>query len=76
MNSNNGYTSHLCMGKRLLGFFMPLFRYRRRALIILCLSKRKGENKILFHMGIYIKQNRLRAQNEYIEHWVFKQQIE
>ena len=34
-NSNNGYTSHLCMGKRLLGFFhiSKLFRQMNRRLM-------------------------------------------
>jgi len=64
------------MGKQLLAFLCHFFRYHKIDSIIFCLSKKKGENKIVFNTDILLKRNRLIAQNEYIEHKMFKEQIE
>ena len=69
---NNGYTSHLCMGKRLLAFLCHFYRYHKIDSIIFCLSMKKGESKIMLNTDILFKRNQLITQNEYIEHKMFK----
>jgi hypothetical protein len=48
------------MGKRLLGFFIPFFKYRTSDSIIFLASKTKGEINKLSFVFILTKQNELK----------------
>lgn len=55
---------------------MSFFQISYRGFSHIMFIKEKGRKQNLALHGYLDKTNRLMAQNEYIEHWVFKQQIE
>jgi hypothetical protein len=64
------------MGKRLLGFFYAFFQISGMRINHIMFIKEKGKKQNLVIHGCFYKQNQLVAQNEYIEHRMFKQQTE